>query len=690
MGNSIPMMAMRFYRVGWLTISMIAMLMIHGLGQEDSAPSVAGSVEFRGLDELSADQAQEIIKHQLRYLAEKGVSQARADDAAYFLAIGMRRMGFDEANVDWQIEGNRVVLLVTESQQRKLGEVEVTGNNVLGTDVIEALLMQDTKARLKGLLKSARLPFVEDDVNKGVSAIRALYANLGYYDATVELTELDAEEKVDVRLTIAEGPLYRVGTVTIESPTAELRGALDSLAREFEATPYTPGSATVLQGRVLELFRNAGYSEAEIASLEPTLQPENADKEILAELRMSIDAGQRRKLGNVTVSGNEKVVESFFLSRFEPLKGQPYDEGRANRILRRMLRSGAFSKVELQGSPVPDSDVLDIAILVEETPAREVGVYAGVGSWEGYIVGGTFQHHNLFGAVRRFDSRIEFSGRGITGDINVFEPWALGERTTLTSGLYAKGWDNDGYTKFQIGGQFELHYELSDYAKMSLFSRASYTEILDHYVVDEELGDDSYLQHSVGATFSYDRRDNPVVPTTGYIFNVSADVASAVIGSEVDFLRSTGRLSYYKTIGPVRLQAGARAGIIIPFGDTEQLPIDLRHFSGGSSTVRSFPERELGPQDRRGNPIGGEFYTIFNTEASMPVWKGLRLAGFADAGNLLSQHDDLSLDEMHHAAGLGLRYDLPIGPLRLDYGWNLNRKEDEPEGAFHFGIGVSF
>ena len=131
-------------------------------------------------------------------------------------------------------------------------------------------------------------------------------------------------------------------------------------------------------------------------------------------------------------------------------------------------------------------------------------------------------------------------------------------------------------------------------------------------------------------------------------------------------------------------------GIIVPFGDTDQLPIDLRNFSGGSTTVRSFPERELGPQDRRGNPIGGEFYTTFNAEASVPVWKELRFVGFADSGNLLPRNEDMGLNDMHHAAGVGLRYDLPIGPVRLDYGWNLNRQEDEPEGAFHFGIGMSF
>lgn len=651
-----------------------------------------GTVTFRGLEQLSIEQAQSLIEHQISYLSEKGASPARADDAAYFLAIGMRRMGFEEADVDWKIEGEEVILLVEESKQKGLGAVNVTGNTAIGSDVLKGLLTQTTRSRLKGVLKGDRLPYVQDDIDSGLSEIRSLYANLGYYDAKAEVS-LEVPEnsgRTDVLLTVDEGPLYKIGNVEIECSIEEICNDLAALSTEFESTPYTPSSASILKGRALELFYNAGYSEAQISELEPELNPVNAKGEVLADLSMAIDAGQRRKLGEVTVSGNEKVGETFFLRRFESLQGQPYDEGRANRIVRKMLRSGAFSKVELQESPVPETEMLNLAIEVEETPAREVGAYAGVGSWEGYIVGGTFQHHNLFGAVRRLDTRIEYTSRGITGDVNVFEPWVLGERTNLSAGLYANRRDNDGYTKFQIGGQVEIRYDVNEYAKLSLFSRVSYTEILEHHVVDEALGDEAYFVHSTGMSFSYDRRDSQTVPTTGYIFNTSADVASNVIGSEVDFFRSTGRFTYYETVGPVRLQAGARAGIIIPLGDTEQIPIDLRQFSGGSSTVRSFPERELGPQDRRGNPIGGEFYTIFNAEASVPIWKGLRLAGFADSGNLLSQHEDLSLDDLHHAAGLGLRYDLPIGPIRLDYGWNLNRQEDEPEGAFHFGIGVSF
>jgi outer membrane protein insertion porin family len=106
--------------------------------------------------------------------------------------------------------------------------------------------------------------------------------------------------------------------------------------------------------------------------------------------------------------------------------------------------------------------------------------------------------------------------------------------------------------------------------------------------------------------------------------------------------------------------------------------------------VRSFGERTLGPHDRRGHPIGGEFYTIFNIEYTFPIFGELEGVIFGDAGNLLPSSEDIGLDDMRYAIGAGLRYRLPIGPIRLDYGVNPDPHEDEDQGAFHFSFGFAF
>ena len=132
---------------------------------------------------------------------------------------------------------------------------------------------------------------------------------------------------------------------------------------------------------------------------------------------------------------------------------------------------------------------------------------------------------------------------------------------------------------------------------------------------------------------------------------------------------------------------GARASYIAPLID--QLPIDVRFFNGGSTSVRSFAERELGPRDRHGNPLGGEFSTVFNAELIFPIYGALQGAVFADAGSLLNRAVPDS-GALRYGLGLGLRYKLPIGPLRLDYGVNPDRRASEDFGAFHFSFGFAF
>lgn len=160
------------------------------------------------------------------------------------------------------------------------------------------------------------------------------------------------------------------------------------------------------------------------------------------------------------------------------------------------------------------------------------------------------------------------------------------------------------------------------------------------------------------------------------------------------------------------LALGFRGGIVSPFGDSKgkfgvdtdtdpktppvlrgsRFPIDERFFNGGSTSVRSFAERELGPYDKKsGDPIGGEAFTIINVEYLFPlVLADLRGAVFLDAGNLLADASEFGFANERYGVGAGLRYNLPIGPLRLDYGINPAPRQNEAFGAFHFSFGFAF
>ena len=131
--------------------------------------------------------------------------------------------------------------------------------------------------------------------------------------------------------------------------------------------------------------------------------------------------------------------------------------------------------------------------------------------------------------------------------------------------------------------------------------------------------------------------------------------------------------------------------MLIPTGDGSGFPIDLRYFNGGARSVRSFPERDLGPNAGTANyPTGGDAYWTTNLELIRQLPGTVKLVGFLDAGTLSQKYSNIFAADVELAAGLGLRLDLPIGPLRLEYGFNLTRRPGDPTGAFHFAIGTAF
>ena len=190
-------------------------------------------------------------------------------------------------------------------------------------------------------------------------------------------------------------------------------------------------------------------------------------------------------------------------------------------------------------------------------------------------------------------------------------------------------------------------------------------------------------------------------------------MADQAFGGDLDFIRATGRFTYLVPLPKKTLfLIGFRAGLIQPFASTngsifinndvdpktppvaggQRLPIDERFFLGGSTSVRSFVERELGPYDPRSKqPIGGDSFTLFNAEYQFPLFLAdLKGAIFFDAGNLRPRADQIGVTDERYAIGAGIRYNLPIGPLRLDYGVNPDPKGKEYNGAFQFSFGFAF
>lgn len=196
---------------------------------------------------------------------------------------------------------------------------------------------------------------------------------------------------------------------------------------------------------------------------------------------------------------------------------------------------------------------------------------------------------------------------------------------------------------------------------------------------------------------AYEDRDNVLLPTHGRHAFARLEWADDGLGSDTEFVRAQLEFNQLFKVGGSVLAASARTGVIAPFGQTDEIPLPERFFNGGENSVRSFEEDDLLPEGRFGDPTGGEAATTLNLELRRNLTGNLAGALFVDLGNVTEQVQDyLEFDGFRSGLGVGIRYLLPVGPVRLDLGYNPNTKTDpftlkeEDEYVLHFSVGFPF
>jgi outer membrane protein insertion porin family len=249
----------------------------------------------------------------------------------------------------------------------------------------------------------------------------------------------------------------------------------------------------------------------------------------------------------------------------------------------------------------------------------------------------------------------------------------------------------DTYSSDILGADLTLGRNLTEYISASLTGRAETVDIFDvepeasRYIKEQEGSRDTF---SLTLNLKRDTRDDFFHPTKGSRHILTLENAGGVFGGDNTFYKVFGDTNWYfplpfDTVFHLRGRSGFVEGY-----DGKDVPIYERFFVGGINTIRGFEYGEAGPKDETGEVVGGEKMVIFNSEFIIPLSKELGFMGviFYDGGKGWNE----SFGKWNHAVGFGLRWLSPIGPIRLDWGYNLNPKEEEEESVWDFTAGTQF
>jgi len=629
-------------------------------------PLRAAHLKFVGLRSYTSKGLQEAIAGRLDYIRKRDATAFRADDAAFLVENYLHSHGLPDATVSWKLgEKNRIILTVDEGILKLLGTVTVEGFDRI-EEVQDQFKAPFPEAGKKRAYSAEAIPL-------GLERVINYLHSRAYWSASLQHLqgERGADGTIPFVLQINKGTRFTLAPPILESPVPPSPKLQQQLS---DIVDKNANAKRILDIRktITESYRRRGYTDIDI-------QMEKEIRGLKLQLKFTIKPGKKFTLHSINTEGLKKTLPARIRNRFADMIGQNYDEDKINEEIRRLLSTGAFDSISLESTELSNSQ-LDLTLHLSEAKARGYSLAFGFGSIDGYVFSARYHDRNLWGRLWNLSAGIEVTSLGALGEVTRTNPYFLERDLSLNNRLFLITRNFDSYDILQGGISNEISWKIGDYYSATIGLENSINAATTN-LPSGLIGPRDYFNHRLNFRQQYDRRDDPALPADGWFARLDSALGVVHGDETISYFETEAQLSYYRTLGQNTSYAlGLRGGFLLPSEDNA-LPIDLRQFLGGANSVRSFPERELGTEVN-GDPLGGTSWWVANAEYSHTLKGPLRWLIFLDAGALDG--------DVEFAAGLGLRIDLPVGPIRLEYGRSLSRDDGEPSGAFHFAIGSTF
>lgn len=648
------------------------------------------SISFVGNQELAAEKLQGLLTLRIPEIYDP--AQVRASVAAIKAAYVKEGYNAAEITVDSKInEANeaQVTFSINEGQLVRIKEIRFEGNTVLTSKELRKVM--DTEEKWFFSWLTGRGAYDEELLAQDLERIADLYFNRGHIRVKVSkpvISLVDNLSNMLILIQIDEGDEYRVGAIDV---TGDL---IESREEVLAKLPLQPGgvfSRELLRkgvGRITDLYADQGYAYANVV---PLTRVDDAAKAI--DIALEIEQGRQVTVERINVSGNAKTRDKVIRREMKVVEGELYNASAIKRSKARINNLGFFEAVDISTVPGTSPANVDLDVNVKERSTGTFSVGAGYSSVDGFIAQGSITQENFLGYGLKLNLAASLGGESTTYQIGVTDPYFLDKDLTAGFELYNTDREWTDFSRKAVGGALKLGVPVYDeYTRAFFVYRYEQKEIYD---VDEFASDDIKDEEgrstisSLTSTLSRDTTDYRLDPSSGYTAQVSLELAG--LGGTEKFAKAIidARHFWPAPFGTV-LSAHGQIGYLEAFGG-EDAPLDERFYLGGINTLRGFEPREVGPRDDEGDYIGGYKETYFNFEWLFPISKeaGVKGVTFFDVGNAWGEDEDI-FSSWRYSVGAGIRWLSPLGPLRLEWGYNLDPEEWEDNSRFDFMIGRFF
>lgn len=569
--------------------------------------------------------------------------------------------------------------IIKSGSMVELKKIDLEGNEEISDKKIKKVLL----SKESGFL--AREPFNPVFFSADQLSLLDLYKSQGYFDVQIGEFQIESNRFGDQKtiiFPIQEGESYKINSIQFASTqpleTAELLKKSGLKTGEF----YDRDKVNQAQEMITDKLFELGHAYAHVEITSSILRDEHK-----LDLLIQVDLGPKVHVRTVEIEGNDITQKRVIIKNMKIYPGKLFSYQKMLEAQLQLRKLGVFSSMQMNPQGYDEkSDQIDLKVTVLERKTISANIQGGFDSRHLATGEFNFTKYNLFGTAKHFNTRMIGGPKYDRGEITFSSPRVFGASWNLANQYFVEYEDEPNFVDLNYGGYISTLKNFGSRLTFGFKEQITHTDVFEDRSNIAELGDSLFdntfneLQLSLG----YDRRDNYSDPQKGYYLliknELNTDLSDVRNNFDIVQVNASHHLSFLKRF---TLNNTVRYGHTFEISSNPRIPVNKLFFLGGADTIRGFTEDGV-------DDSGGTVALVYNAELHMRIHKSLKLAGFFDTGFLSDDIESVGIHDFRESVGVGLRYFTPIGPIRLDYGFILDRRDGDPASRFHFSFGYFF
>ena len=669
---------------------------------------IINQIAFEGNERVEDTE----LTSQVRMRERTPFTRARAEADAQSIVELYRRTGRYAAEVEPKIiklSDNRVnvVFEISEGASTGVKSISFVGNTIYSDNRLQRVVETDESTWWNFL--SGTDTYDPDRLEYDRELLRQFYLARGYADFEVVSAVAELSPDRDgffITFTVSEGEKYTFGDISIKSESNVIPAeAFEKFITSETGTTY---NADEVQKTIEDMTFQAGQEGFPFVRIRPSAEKDTENR--IIDITYNLEEGPRVYVEKINIEGNVRTLDKVIRREFDIAEGDAYDALEVQKARSRIRALGFFQTVDITTVEGSSEDQAVITVKVEERSTGDLSFGVGFSSSESIAGEVSITERNFLGRGQYVRVGFSASTRRQYYDFRFTEPYFLDRDLSAGFDLYRREIDNQDESSFDernTGFRPRLNFPLGQDSRLGLFYQISKDEIRD---VPEDASvlikndEESRVTSAVGYSLSYDKRDDIVLPTTGY--KLSLDQTVAGLGGDTQYVQSeVSAIGYIPVYNEdVVFSMELSAGNITSWGDRD-VRITDRYFLGGD-TFRGFKNSGLGPRDPiTRDALGGETYAIARSEVRFPLGLpeeyGVTGGLFADAGTVFSLGDNtytlngdtITVDDeaaLRVTVGAIVYWNSPFGPVKFNFGQPIIKEDGDQKEFFRFSAGTAF